>query len=167
MTTPMPARLLQGNLRGEGLRVAIVAGRFNDLVVERLIAGAMDALERTGVDPGEVTLVRVPGAFELAQTARLVADSGLHDAVLCLGAVIRGGTPHFEHVAGAASAGIGAVAREAQVPVIFGVLTCDTVEQALDRAGIKSGNKGADCALAAVEMATLFDRLRGTGKKKK
>jgi 6,7-dimethyl-8-ribityllumazine synthase len=163
----MPPRLLQGTLRGEGLRVAIVASRFNDLVVDRLISGAIDALVRTGVSADDVTIVRTPGAFELGQTASLVAASGRHDAVLCLGAVIRGGTPHFEHVSNAATAGIGAAARSAEVPVIFGVLTCDTVEQALDRAGIKSGNKGADCALAAVEMATLFRELSGSGKKKK
>jgi 6,7-dimethyl-8-ribityllumazine synthase len=163
--TAMSVRTLEGSLRGEGLRVGIVASRFNELVVDRLIQGALDALRRTGVDQGDVVLVRVPGAFEIAQAARTLADAGGVDVILCLGAVIRGGTPHFEHVCSAATAGIGDLARRTDVAVIYGVLTCDTVEQALDRAGVKAGNKGADAALAGVEMATLLAQLRGGGKR--
>jgi 6,7-dimethyl-8-ribityllumazine synthase len=160
------AKIVEGHLRGDGLRVAIVASRFNSMIVDRLIEGAIDALRRTGVADDDVIVVRTPGAFELPLAARKVAQSGAHDAVVCLGAVIRGGTPHFDYVAGAAASGIADVARTAEVPVIFGVLTCDTVEQALDRAGVKAGNKGADAALAAVEMADLARKLEhgaGTG----
>jgi 6,7-dimethyl-8-ribityllumazine synthase len=157
----MAVKVLEGTLAGAGLRVGIVASRFNELVVERLIAGALDGLRRVGVDENEVTLVRTPGAFEIPQVARLAAQSGNYDAIVCLGAVIKGGTPHFDYVCSGVTSGLTSVAKDSDVPVIFGVLTCDTVEQALDRAGVKAGNKGMDAALAAVEMATLIQKMKG------
>jgi 6,7-dimethyl-8-ribityllumazine synthase len=157
----MGVKVIEGTLAGAGLRVAIVASRFNDLIVERLISGALEGLRRVGVDENDVTVVRTPGAFEIPQVARVAAQGGQFDAVICLGAVIKGGTPHFEYVCSGVTSGLTSVAKDADVPVIFGVLTCDTVEQALDRAGVKAGNKGTDAALAAVEMATLMQKLKG------
>jgi len=157
----MAVKVIEGTLAGAGLRVAIVASRFNDLIVERLVAGALEGLRRVGVDENDVTVLRTPGAFEIPQVARVAAQGGQYDAVICLGAVIKGGTPHFEYVCSGVTSGLTSVAKDADVPVIFGVLTCDTVEQALDRAGVKAGNKGTDAALAAVEMATLMQKLKG------
>jgi 6,7-dimethyl-8-ribityllumazine synthase len=148
-----------GHLRGEGLRVAVVAGRFNALVTDRLVEGALDALRRHGVDDGSVTLARVPGAFELPLVAARLAGSGTVDAVVCVGAVIRGATGHYEQVAGQCAAGIQRAQLDTGVPVVFGVLTTDTLEQALDRAGGKAGNKGADAAVSAIEMADLLRQL--------
>ncbi len=149
-------RVLEGKLVDKGGRYAIVAARFNALVVEPLVAGAVDTLLRHGVDDGNIDIVRVPGSFELGVTCSRLAKSGDYDAVIALGCVIRGGTAHFEHVAGQASAGVHAAAMESGVPVIFGVLTTENVEQALDRAGVKMGNKGAEAAMAAIEMVDLF-----------
>jgi 6,7-dimethyl-8-ribityllumazine synthase len=157
----MGVKVIEGTLAGAGLRVAIVASRFNDLVVDRLVSGAIDGLRRVGVDEADVTVMRTPGAFEIPGVARIAAQGGQFDAVICLGAVIKGGTPHFEYVCSGVTSGLTSVAKDADVPVIFGVLTCDTVEQALDRAGVKSGNKGTDAAMAAVEMATLYQKLKG------
>jgi 6,7-dimethyl-8-ribityllumazine synthase len=157
----MGVKVIEGTLAGAGLRVAIVASRFNDLIVDRLVSGALEGLRRVGVDENDVTVMRTPGAFEIPPVARLAAQGGQYDAVICLGAVIKGGTPHFEYVCSGVTSGLTSVAKDADVPVIFGVLTCDTVEQALDRAGVKSGNKGTDAALAAVEMATLMQKLKG------
>jgi 6,7-dimethyl-8-ribityllumazine synthase len=148
-----------GNLRGEGVRVAIACGRFNDLITERLLAGARDGLVRHGVDEASITEAWVPGAFELPLAASRLAGSGEYDAVICLGAVIRGATDHYEHVAGQAAAGIARVALDTGVPVVFGVLTTDTVEQALDRAGTKAGNKGYEAAETALEMVDLLRQL--------
>ena len=148
-----------GQRRGEGLRVALVCSRFNELVTERLLAGAHDGLLRHGVDESSVTVAWVPGAFELPLAALRLAASGDCDAVVCLGAVIRGATPHFDHVAGQCAAGVQRAQLDTGVPVIFGVLTTDTVDQALDRAGGKSGNKGFDAAAAAIEMADLLRQL--------
>jgi len=148
-----------GQQRGQGLRVALVCSRFNDLVTERLLAGATDGLLRHGVDEASVTVAWVPGAFELPLAASRLAASGEVDAVVCLGAVIRGATAHFDYVAGQCAAGVQRVQLETGVPVIFGVLTTETVEQALDRAGGKSGNKGFDAATAAIEMADLLRQL--------
>ncbi len=139
-------------------RFAIVAARFNGLVVDALVAGAVDALVRHGVDESKIDVLRVPGAFELATVARRLAKSK-YAGVVCLGCVIRGETDHYDHVAGAAASGIAAVAAKSDVPVIFGVLTCDTLEQAQQRAGAKAGNKGADAALTAIEMANLLAKL--------
>ncbi|MDQ3570512.1 MAG: 6,7-dimethyl-8-ribityllumazine synthase [Actinomycetota bacterium] len=148
-----------GGLRGDGLRLAIVCSRFNDLVTERLLAGAVDGLVRHGVDEASITVTWVPGAFEVPLAAARLAGSGEVDAVICVGAVIRGATGHYEHVAGQCAAGIQRAQLDSGVPVIFGVLTTETTEQALDRAGGKAGNKGFDAATAAIEMADLMRQL--------
>ena len=150
---------LEGGLSAAGLRFAIVASRFNGLIVEPLVAGAVDAIVRAGGDADAITIVRCPGAWELPQVVRRVIARGGVDAVIALGAVIRGATPHFDYVAGEAAKGVSAAAHGASVPVVFGVLTTDTIEQALERAGTKAGNKGFDAALAAIELATLFRAL--------
>ena len=152
-------QLIEGHLSAAGLRFAIVASRFNALIVEPLIAGALDAIVRSGGDADAVTIVRCPGAWELSQVVRKVVARGGIDAVIALGAVIRGATPHFDYVAGEAARGIAGAAASSDIPVSFGVLTTDTIEQALERAGTKAGNKGFDAALAAIELATLFRRL--------
>ena len=152
-----------GALRGEGVRVAIACGRFNDLITERLLAGARDGLLRHGVDEASITEAWVPGAFELPLAASRLASSGEYDAVICLGAVIRGATGHYEHVAGQCAAGIARVALDTGVPVVFGVLTTDTIEQALERAGTKAGNKGFEAASVAIEMADLLRQLPKAG----
>ncbi len=151
----------EGNLVGEGLRFAIVVSRFNSLVTEQLLAGALDALRRHGVDTAKVEVYRCPGTFEIPALLRRVARAGRHDAVVALGAVIRGGTPHFEYVAAEVSKGVAHVSMEAECAVAFGVLTCDTMEQALERAGVKGGNKGAEAAVAAIEQANLFRAIAG------
>ena len=154
-------RTVEGELDARHLRFAIVASRFNDPVVERLIAGAADALRRHGADPADLEVVRVPGAYELPLVARRVAESGRADAVIALGAVIRGETAHFDHIASACAHGLSRVADETGVPVAFGVLTTDTDEQAMDRAGGRHGNRGADAAEAAIRLASLLRRLGG------
>jgi 6,7-dimethyl-8-ribityllumazine synthase len=158
---------IEGTLSAAGLRVAIVASRFNALVVEPLIAGAVDAIVRAGGNADAITIVRCPGAWELPQVVRHVIARGNIDAVVALGAVIRGSTPHFDYVAGEAARGLARVADSTDIPVSFGVLTTDTVEQALDRAGAKSGNKGFDAAMTAIELATLFRALAARGPEKK
>ncbi len=152
-----------GGLRGEGLRVGIVCGRFNSLVTDRLLDGALDALVRHGVDRASVTVAWVPGAFEMPLAALRLAGSGEVDAVVCLGAVIRGATGHYEHVAGQCAAGVQRAQLDTGVPVVFGVLTTDTSEQALERAGGKGGNKGFEAATAAIEMADLLRQLPKPG----
>ncbi len=154
----------EGNLVGEGLKFALVVSRFNSLVTEQLLAGAADALRRHGVKDADIDVFRCPGTFELPALLRRVARSGRHDAVIALGAVIRGGTPHFEYVAAEATKGVAQVSMEADCAVTMGVLTCDTMEQALERAGVKAGNKGAEAAVAAIEQASLFRELAGPGK---
>jgi len=149
----------QGNLRGDGLRVAIVASRFNDFITERLLTGARDGLLRHGVDEASITVAWAPGAFELPLVAQRLATSGEYDAIICLGAVIRGATGHYEHVAGQCAAGIERVQLDTGVPVIFGVLTTENVEQAIERAGTKAGNKGLESAMTAIEMADLLRQL--------
>ncbi len=153
----------EGSLRGQGLRVAVAASRFNELVTDRLVAGARDALLRHGVDEGSVTVVWTPGAFELPVVAQRLAESGEVDAVVCVGAVIRGSTDHYEHVASQCAAGLTRVALDTGVPVVFGVLTTETAEQALDRAGGKLGNKGFEAAITAIEMADLLRQLPKSG----
>jgi 6,7-dimethyl-8-ribityllumazine synthase len=155
----MATKVIEGQLSAAGLRVAIVAGRFNSFVVDPLVAGAVDALVRVGADEAAITVIRAPGSWEIPQAARRAVDTGAFDAVVCVGAVIRGGTPHFEYVAGEVAKGLGELARHSPIPVTFGVLTCDTVEQAIDRSGAKAGNKGFDAAMAAVEMVSLCRRL--------
>ena len=148
-----------GLLRGDGLRVAIAASRFNQLITDRLLAGALDGLVRLGVDPSSVTVAWVPGAFELPLAALRLAASGEFDAVICVGAVVRGATDHYQFVAGQCAAGIERAQLDTGVPVAFGVLTTDTVEQALERAGAKAGNKGFEAAMTAIEMADLLRQL--------
>jgi 6,7-dimethyl-8-ribityllumazine synthase len=148
-----------GKLFGDGLRVGIVCGRFNDFITDRLLAGARDCLSRHGVDDTSITVAWAPGAFELPLVAKQLASSGEFDAVICLGAVIRGATGHYEHVAGQCAAGIQSAQLETGVPIIFGVLTTDTIEQAIERAGTKAGNKGFESAMTAIEMADLLRQL--------
>jgi 6,7-dimethyl-8-ribityllumazine synthase len=148
-----------GRLRVEGRAFALVVARFNDLVTSKLLEAAVDTLSRLGVAEADMTVVWVPGAFEIPMAAERLARSGKYAAIVCLGTVIRGQTPHFEYVAGQCAAGIAAVGRDTGVPVIMGVLTTETMEQAIDRAGGKMGNKGADAAVAAVEMADLLNQL--------
>jgi 6,7-dimethyl-8-ribityllumazine synthase len=152
-------RTISGDLVARDLRFAIVASRFNDLIVDSLIRSAVDALLRHGASEKQVEIIRVPGAFDLPFVVKRVAASKRYDAVVALGAVIRGATPHFEHVAGQCAAGLARASEESGVPVAFGVLTTETIEQALERAGTKAGNKGADAALAALELASLLRRL--------
>ncbi len=152
-------RELHGEYRGEGLKVAIVVGRFNSFISKELLKGAFDALFRHGVREEDVTVVWVPGSFEIPLTAKRLAQSGKFDAVICLGAIIRGATPHFEYVAGECAKGIARVSLETGIPVIFGVLTTDTIEQAVERAGTKAGNKGFEAAMAAIEMANLLRKI--------
>ena len=158
-------REVQGALSGAGKRIGIVASRFNSRVVELLVSGAVDCLRRHGVEPGDIVLVRVPGAWELPQAAEELAHPGEDrpklDALVALGVVIRGDTPHFDYICAQCSAGLASVSQRHRVPVGFGVLTCDTSQQAEERAGGKAGNKGWEAAIAALEMADLFARLRG------
>jgi 6,7-dimethyl-8-ribityllumazine synthase len=157
-------KTLEGSLSApQGARFAVVAARFNELIVERLVEGALDALRRHGVPDANVVLARAPGAFELPLLCQRLAASGKVDAVIALGCVIRGATPHFDYVAGEAAKGCGSVAMATGVPVAFGVLTTETIEQAVERAGTKAGNKGADAALAAIEMVSLGRALSEHG----
>jgi 6,7-dimethyl-8-ribityllumazine synthase len=152
-------KLIEGELLARDLRFAFVAARFNDFVVEPLIRGALDALKRHGSSDKQIEIVRVPGAFDIPIVARKLALSRRYDALIALGAVVRGQTPHFDYVAGECASGLARIALESGIPIAFGVLTTDTMEQAVDRAGGKAGNKGADAALAAIEMANLLRRL--------
>jgi 6,7-dimethyl-8-ribityllumazine synthase len=149
----------EGKLNGKGLKFALVVGRFNELISGRLYEGALDCLRRHDVDDGDVDAAWVPGAFEMPLVAKKLAESGRYDAVVCLGAVIRGGTPHFDYVAGEAAKGIAKISLDTGVPVVFGVLTTDTIEQAVERAGTKGGNKGWSAAATALEMANLGKTL--------
>lgn len=152
-------QIFEGKLKAENLRFDIVVSRFNHFISERLVEGALDALRRTGADEAKIRIFRVPGSFELPATARRLAQKKEADAVICLGALIRGGTPHFDYIAAEATKGIAQVALETLVPVTFGLVTADTLEQAIERAGTKEGNKGFEAALAAVELANLYRQL--------
>lgn len=152
-------KIIEGKIIAKGMKFGIVASRFNDFISSRLIDGAIDALTRAGADEKDLQVVRVPGAFELPMAAKKMAKSGRYDAVICLGAVIRGATPHFEYISAEATKGIAMVGLETEVPVAFGVLTTDTIEQAIERAGTKAGNKGWDAAMTAIEMVDLFKKL--------
>ncbi len=156
----------QGQLHHAGGRFAIVVARFNELITERLLAGAQQAFERHGILSERVDVAHVPGSFEIPLVARRLAESGRYAAIVCLGAVVRGETPHFEHVAHQAATGVARASYETGVPVVFGVLTTDTVDQALDRAGVKSGNKGYDAAVDAIEMADLLEQIGNTCREK-
>lgn len=155
------AKELSGGLRGEGLRIAVVVARFNQFITQKLLEGARDALGRHGVAEDDVTVAWAPGSFELPLTARTLAQTGSYDAVVCLGAVVRGETTHYDMVAGQAASGISRASLDTGVPVIFGVLTCETMDQAIDRAGGKSGNLGHNAAVSAIEMARLILAIKG------
>ena len=152
-------RIVEGNLSAAGLRFGVVLSRFNSFITDRLLDGALDAIKRSGGDPDAVTVYRTPGSFEIPAVVKRVATSGEHDAVVCLGAVIRGATPHFEYIAAEVAKGVAAVAMQASCPVAFGVLTCDSEGQAWERAGGKAGNRGADAARAALELVDLYRQV--------
>jgi 6,7-dimethyl-8-ribityllumazine synthase len=152
-------RIIEGGFSADGARFALVASRFNSFIVDHLVQGAVDVLRRHGVSADAITLVRVPGAFELPLAAKRLANTRRFDAIIALGAVIRGGTPHFDYIAGACARGLAEVNLASDVPLAFGVLTVDTIEQAIERSGTKAGNKGADAALSAIEMVSLLRKL--------
>lgn len=152
-------KFIEGKLNAEGLKFGIVVGRFNSFIGERLLEGALDALIRHGADDADITVARVPGAFEIPLTAKKMVETGNYDALICLGAVIRGSTPHFDYVAAEVSKGVAHVSLDSGVPVVFGVLTTDTIEQAVERAGTKAGNKGFDAAVTAIETANVFREI--------
>jgi 6,7-dimethyl-8-ribityllumazine synthase len=152
-------RIHEGKLLAQELRFGIIVSRFNDFICDRLLGGALDALKRSGADEAAIDIIKVPGAFEIPLVAKKTASSGRYDAVICLGAVIRGATPHFDYVASEVSKGIASVSLDTGVPISFGVLTTDTLEQAIERAGSKAGNKGWDAAMAAIEMANLLKQM--------
>ncbi|TFE02991.1 6,7-dimethyl-8-ribityllumazine synthase [Jeotgalibacillus salarius] len=152
-------KVYEGHLSGSGLKVAIVVSRFNEFITGKLLSGAEDALKRHGVEESDVSVAWVPGVFEIPVVTQRLAKSGKYDAVITLGTVIRGATPHFEYVSSEVSKGVAKVALDEGMPVIFGVLTTDTIEQAIERAGTKAGNKGWEAATAAIEMASLFKRM--------
>ena len=154
----MPTQI-EGNLVGAGKKFAVIVARFNEFINVKLLSGAIENLSRHGVADDDITVVWTPGAFEIPVVAKKLAESGNHDAVIALGCVIRGATAHFDYVAGEAAKGVGQASIQTGVPIIFGVLTTDTIEQAIERAGTKAGNKGADAALAAIEMASLMEKL--------
>ncbi len=152
-------RIVEANLIAEGKKFAVVVSRFNDFITERLVGGAVDALVRCGGKDDDIDVVKVPGAFEIPLIAKKMAQKKKYDAVICLGAVIRGATPHFDYVSAEVSKGIAMVSIESEIPVIFGIITTDTLEQAIERAGTKAGNKGFSAAMAAVEMANLIEAI--------
>ncbi len=152
-------RVIEGTLRAESGRYGIVVGRFNSFVTEPLLTGALDCLKRHGVDNGAITVARAPGSWEIPLVAKRMAKTGSYDAIICLGAVIRGDTPHFDYVAAEASKGIAAASMDTDLPVVFGILTTDTTAQAVERAGVKAGNKGWDAALTAIEMVDLLGKI--------
>jgi 6,7-dimethyl-8-ribityllumazine synthase len=152
-------KIVEANLIAEGKKFAIVVSRFNDFITERLVGGAVDALVRCGTKDDDIDLVKVPGAFEIPLIAKKMSQKKKYDAVICLGAVIRGATPHFDYVSAEVSKGISVVSIESEIPVIFGIITTDTLEQAIERAGAKAGNKGFSAAMAAVEMANLIETI--------
>ena len=153
-------KVIEGKLNAKGFKFGIVVSRFNDFICERLLSGALDALLRNGAEEKDVEILKVPGAFEIPQVARKMALSKKYDAIICLGAVIRGATPHFDYIAAEVSKGVAMIGLEGEVPVAFGVLTTDNLEQAIERAGSKAGNKGWDAALSAIEMANLYREMK-------
>jgi 6,7-dimethyl-8-ribityllumazine synthase len=159
------AKTVEGALDARGLKAGLVASRFNDFVVARLVAGAVDALVRHGASEDDITVVKVPGAFEIPQVVSAMVRSGQYDMVIALGAVIRGATPHFDYIAAEVAKGVAQVALESTIAVSFGVLTTDTLEQAIERAGSKAGNKGSEAAVAAIEMANVFKQISRKGRR--
>ncbi len=155
----MPGKVFEGHLSAEGLKIGIVVSRFNEFISQKLLGGALDALVRHGAAESDIDVAWVPGAFEIPLAAKKMVGSGKYDCIICLGCIIRGATPHFDYVAAESSKGIAQVALQSEMPVAFGILTTDTIEQAIERAGTKAGNKGWDAAVTAVEMANLFKGL--------
>jgi len=153
------ARVLQGNFAGEGKKIAIVASRFNEFITTKLLGGAMDTLQRHGVNESDITIAWVPGAFEIPLVAKRMAQSGAYSAVIALGCIIRGATPHFDYVAAEAAKGVGHAMLDTGVPILFGILTTENIEQAVERAGTKAGNKGSDAAMGALEMINLMEQI--------
>jgi len=156
--------MIEGNLNAAGLRLAIVVARFNSFITDRLLEGALDAIRRSGGDAGSAEIIKVPGSWEMPLVTAELAGQKRHDAIICLGAVIRGETPHFDYVAGNAASGLANLALQSRIPIAFGILTTNTVEQAIDRAGAKAGNKGFDAAMTAIELANLLKTLRQNGQ---
>ena len=156
-------KVLEGKIDARGLKFGLVGSRYNSFISDHLLEGAMDALTRSGAEEKNLSIVRVPGSFEIPLAAKKMADSGMYDAVICLGCVIRGATPHFEYISAEVSKGIAKVSLDSGVPVSFGVITVDNLEQAIERAGTKAGNKGWDAALAAIEMINLFKTMGARG----
>lgn len=152
-------KIIEGDFNGASANFVVLVARFNSFIVDSLLAGALDTLKRNGVSDSNITIVKVPGAFELPLVAQRVAKNGSFDAIIALGAVIRGGTPHFDYVAGECTKGLGVVSLNSDIPVAFGVLTVDSIEQAIERAGTKAGNKGADAAITALEMVSVMRKL--------
>jgi len=152
-------KIIEGKLQAQGLKFGIITSRFNDFITSRLLEGAQDALLRHGVKEDDIVVIKVPGSFEIPLAAKKLALKGTYNALICLGTIIRGATPHFEYIAAEVSKGIATVSLETGIPITFGILTTDTIEQAIERAGTKSGNKGWDAALSAVEMAQLLKKL--------
>ena len=152
-------KIIEGNVVAEGIKIGIVASRFNEFIVSKLLGGARDALVRHGVNDDDITAAWVPGAFEIPLAAQKMADSGKYDAVICVGAVIRGSTSHYDYVCNEVSKGVATVGLNSKIPVLFGILTTDTIEQAIERAGTKAGNKGYDAATSAIEMVNLMKQL--------
>ena len=152
-------KIIEGKLDAKGLRVGLLVSRFNSFISDRLVEGAIDGLLRHNAEKEDINIVRVPGAYEIPPAAKKMAESGRYDAIICLGAVIRGATPHFDYVSAEVSKGVACVSLDSGIPIAFGVLTTDTIEQAIERAGSKAGNKGFDAAMAAVEMANLYKAL--------
>ncbi len=153
------ANYIEGSISAEGCKFGIIVSRFNHFITERLLEGAVDALLRHGAEPGNIEVIRVPGSFEIPSVTRRLCSLKRHDAIICLGAIIRGSTPHFDYIAAEVSKGIAQVALQAEIPVTFGVITTDTIEQAIERAGTKVGNKGWDAALSSMEMIQLYRKL--------
>ena len=152
-------KVIEGELQAKGLKFGIIVSRFNDFITSKLLDGALDALRRHGADEKDIEVVKVPGSFEIPLVARKLAAKGIYSAVICLGTVIRGATPHFEYVSAEVSKGVASASMETGVPIAFGIITSDTIEQAVERAGTKSGNKGWDAAITAIEMAQLLKKL--------
>ena len=152
-------KVIEGELQAKGLKVGIIVSRFNDFITSKLLDGALDALRRHGADEKDIEVVKVPGSFEIPLVARKLAAKGIYSAVICLGTVIRGATPHFEYVSAEVSKGIASASMETGIPIAFGIITSDTIEQAVERAGTKSGNKGWDAAITAIEMAQVMKKL--------
>jgi 6,7-dimethyl-8-ribityllumazine synthase len=153
------AKIIEGALQAKGLKMGIVVSRFNDFITSKLLEGSIDVLIRHGASDKDIEVVKVPGAFEIPFAAKLMVQKGSYDAVICLGAVIRGATPHFDYISAEATKGIGVIAMQSPIPVLYGVLTTDTIEQAIERAGTKAGNKGAEVTLGAIEMVNLCKQL--------